>query len=246
MTALLASVRSEEEAFAAAQAGAELIDLKEPRAGALGGLPVGEISRIAAALRAHYPVKPISATIGDVQTEALDEIACRVIAVSEAGVDYVKVGVTPCEFARCCLDQLASLPAAVVPVLLCDGGVVDDKLVAHAASLGFVGVMFDTAGKDGRTLFDHVDEETLEQWLCAVRKKGAMSGIAGSLGWAQLARIRALAPDVAGFRGALCVDGRSSAIDPGRVAQWAEALHLPEGGLGEIGLADEARLASRV
>ena len=38
MTALLASVRSSEEALDAAQAGADLIDLKEPDAGALGGV----------------------------------------------------------------------------------------------------------------------------------------------------------------------------------------------------------------
>ncbi|HEY1997941.1 (5-formylfuran-3-yl)methyl phosphate synthase [Paraburkholderia sp.] len=230
MTALLASVRSDDEAFAAAQAGAELIDLKEPNEGALGGLSVPEIRAIARHLRAHYPVKPISATIGDVPADELDEIAMRVIEVSDAGIDYVKVGVAPGPAARRCLDELATLPAAVVPVLLCDGGV-DDTLVAHAASLGFVGVMFDTAGKDGSTLFDHVDAHTLARWLSMTRERGAMSGIAGSLGWAQLAQIRTLAPDVAGFRTALCVDGRRSSLDPQRVAQWADALHRP---IGEI------------
>jgi uncharacterized protein (UPF0264 family) len=244
MTALLASVRSEEEAFAAAAAGAELIDLKEPHDGALGGLPIERIGRIATTLRAQYPVKPLSATIGDVDTEALDEIAARVLDVSNAGVDYVKVGVKPGNAARRCLDELASLPAAVVPVLLCDQGV-DGELVDHAASLGFVGIMFDTAGKDGRTLFDHVDEATLGRWLGVARKRGAMSGIAGSLGWAQLDRILALAPDVAGFRGALCVDGRRSSIDPRRVAKWAEALHRPAGTIGEAASQDDIRLSPR-
>ena len=56
MTALLASVRSADEAFDAARAGAELIDLKEPKEGALGGVAVDEIARIVRALRAQYPV----------------------------------------------------------------------------------------------------------------------------------------------------------------------------------------------
>ncbi len=245
MTALLASVRSEEEAFAAAAAGAELIDLKEPHDGALGGLPIERIGRIASTLRAQYPVKPLSAAIGDVDTEALDEIAARVLDVSNAGVDYVKVGVKPGLSARRCLDELASLPAAVVPVLLCDDGGVDGALVEHAASLGFVGIMFDTADKEGRTLFDHVDDETLGHWLGVARRRGAMTAIAGSLGWAQLDRILALAPDVAGFRGALCVDGRRSAIDPQRVAQWAEALHRPVGTFGEAAPDGEIRAAPR-
>ncbi|RFU49332.1 (5-formylfuran-3-yl)methyl phosphate synthase [Paraburkholderia sp. DHOC27] len=240
MTALLASVRSDDEAFDAAQAGAELIDLKEPNEGALGALSISDMTRIARQLRARYPVKPISATIGDVAADAHDEIAARVIEVSDAGVDYVKVGVMPGPSARRCLEQLANLPAAVVPVLLCDGGM-DGELVAYAATLGFVGIMFDTAGKDGSNLFDHVDSGTLAQWLRLTRARGGMSGIAGSLGWAQFEQIRALAPDVAGFRTALCVDGRRSRLDPQRVTQWAAALHGPARSLGSVaGAADAA------
>ncbi|MGF6660965.1 uncharacterized protein (UPF0264 family) [Paraburkholderia atlantica] len=228
MTALLASVRSDEEAFDAARAGAELIDLKEPDDGALGGLSIGAITSIARQLRARYPVKPLSAAIGDVPADAFDEIAARVIDVSDAGVDYVKVGVARGPAARRCIEQLANLPATVVPVLLCDGGM-DDELVSHTAALGFAGLMFDTASKDGGTLFDHVDVDSLARWLRLGRQRGAMVGIAGALGWAQLPQIRALAPDVAGFRTALCADGRRSRLDPERVAQWASALHRPTG-----------------
>jgi (5-formylfuran-3-yl)methyl phosphate synthase len=224
MTALLASVRSYDEAHDAARAGAELIDLKEPREGALGGIPVDEIARIVAALRGRFPVKPISATIGDVPNDALDEIAARVIGVSNAGVDYVKVGVTAGPSARACLAHLASLPAAVVPVLLCDEGV-NAALSDYAAGLGFTGIVFDTANKDGRTLFDRVDMATLARCLATIGAHGAMTGVAGSLGWAQLAQIHALKPDIAGFRTALCTEGRSARLDPGHVARWADALH---------------------
>jgi uncharacterized protein (UPF0264 family) len=236
MTALLASVRSEDEAFDAARAGAELIDLKEPNDGALGGLSIDDITNIARQLRARYPVKPISATIGDVPADAFDEIAARVIEVSDAGIDYVKVGVARGPAARRCIEQLANLPATVVPVLLCDGGM-DDELVTHTAALGFAGVMFDTGSKDGSTLFDHVDVATLARWLRLTRESGAMGGIAGALGWAQLEQIRALAPDVAGFRTALCADGRRSRLDPQRVAQWASALHRAGGAVGASGAA---------
>ncbi|CAB3753909.1 (5-formylfuran-3-yl)methyl phosphate synthase [Paraburkholderia solisilvae] len=224
MTALLASVRSAEEAFDAVEAGAELIDLKEPHGGALGGVATGEVARITRALRARYPVKPISATIGDVAADALDEIATRVIETGDAGVDYVKVGVSAGPHARACLTHLAGLPAPVLPVLLCDDGI-DRQLVEHAASLGFAGIIFDTAIKDGRTLFDCVDEATLAACIDTIHAKGALVGLAGSLGWAQLEKIRAHAPDIAGFRTALCAEGRTARLDPQRVAQWANALH---------------------
>jgi (5-formylfuran-3-yl)methyl phosphate synthase len=224
MTALLASVRSAEEAFAAVEAGAELIDLKEPLDGALGSVASNEVARITRELRAWYPVKPISATIGDLPADALDEITARVLEVGDAGVDYVKVGVHAGPHARACLTHLAGLPAPVLPVLLCDDGI-DPQLVEHAVNLGFAGIVFDTAVKDGRTLFDCVDEATLAACIDVIRAKGAMVGLAGSLGWGQLEKIRAHAPDVAGFRTALCEDGRTTRLDPQRVAQWADALH---------------------
>lgn len=226
MTALLASVRSADEAFDAAQAGAELIDLKEPSAGALGGVAVPDIANIVRALRAQYALRPISATIGDLPNDALDEMTSRVLDVAAAGVDYVKVGVSPGAGAEACLRHLAGLPAAVVPVLLSDDGV-DRALAALAAQLGFVGIVFDTASKDGRTLFDCVDVSVLAACVAEARSRGTMIAVAGSLGWGDLDRIRMLAPDIAGFRGALCDerDGRVGRLDPRRVERWVRALH---------------------
>ncbi|HWT37860.1 MAG TPA: (5-formylfuran-3-yl)methyl phosphate synthase [Paraburkholderia sp.] len=224
MTALLASVRSAEEALDAAGAGADLIDLKEPREGALGGVSIDNIWRIARTLRSRHPVKPISATIGDLPPDAIDAIAARATEVGETGVDFVKVGVVPGPHARACLTRIAGLQATVLPVLLCDDGV-DASLVLHAAALRFVGIVFDTAGKTGRTLFDCIDGATLARYIATIRASGAMACIAGSLGWTQLDGIRALAPDVAGFRTALCENGRTSRLDPRRVTQWADALH---------------------
>ncbi|MFM0050510.1 (5-formylfuran-3-yl)methyl phosphate synthase [Caballeronia grimmiae] len=226
MTALLASVRSADEAFDAASAGAELIDLKEPHAGALGGVALQDIANIVRALRAQYAVRPISATIGDLPNDALDEMTRRVLDVAATGVDYVKVGVAPGPRAADCLRHLAGLPAAVVPVLLSDEGV-DCELAALAAQLGFVGMVFDTANKNGRTLFDCVDVATLGRCIAEARSSGTMTALAGSLGWSDLDKIRALAPDIAGFRGALCDEreGRTGRLDPSRVRNWARALH---------------------
>jgi uncharacterized protein (UPF0264 family) len=224
MTALLASVCSVAEARAAATAGADLIDLKDPRRGALGALPLHEIMSIVVQLRAHWPIKPISATIGDVPFHQLDTIAQYALETAGTGVDYVKVGIAPGPFARDGLARLATLPARVVPVLLCDDGVTAD-LVRYAASLGFAGVMFDTARKQGRTLFDCVAFDTLATLLELAAAHGALTGIAGALGVAQLPAIQALAPDFAGFRTALCIGGRTATLDPDRVRSLRAALH---------------------
>jgi (5-formylfuran-3-yl)methyl phosphate synthase len=90
---LLISVRNVAEALAAAQGGADFIDLKEPRLGALGGLPLDVISSIVKALRQAGHAQTISATIGDVPMQALAEIQKRVQDVAACGVDIVKVGI---------------------------------------------------------------------------------------------------------------------------------------------------------
>jgi (5-formylfuran-3-yl)methyl phosphate synthase len=227
MTALLASVRSADEALDAARAGADLIDLKEPDAGSLGAVPTDEITRIVGLLRAQYAARPISAAVGDLSDFALDETTARVLEIAGTGVDYVKVGVSSLSpGAAECLLHLADLPAAVVPVLLSDDGV-DIELVALASRLGFAGIMFDTAAKDGRTLFDCVAIDVLRMALAHARAYGVMTGLAGSLRYADLEAIRSLAPDIAGFRGALCDErsGRRGRLDPSRVEALARALH---------------------
>ena len=65
MISLLASVRDLVEAREAAAAGVDLIDLKEPSAGALGALATDDIRAIVTAIRSGWPHRPVSATIGD-------------------------------------------------------------------------------------------------------------------------------------------------------------------------------------
>ncbi len=102
---------------------------------------------------------------------------------------------------------------------------IDVNLVRFAAEQGFAGIVFDTAVKDGRAIFDCVDQGTLKACLRVAGAGGAMTGLAGSLRWAHLGVIHELAPDIAGFRTALCGDGRTGRLDPLLVGEWVQALH---------------------
>jgi uncharacterized protein (UPF0264 family) len=92
---LLVSVRDVDEASLAAAAGVDLVDCKDPGAGALGALSPSRVASIVRALRANGFDGPVSATIGDVPPEAVTEILRRVEAVAACGVNLVKVGVAP-------------------------------------------------------------------------------------------------------------------------------------------------------
>ena len=221
---LLVSVRSVEEALLAASSGADFIDLKEPRGGALGGLPVATIRRIVEALRQHGAGLPVSATIGDVQMHEPARIAACVDAVGACGVDFVKVGIERVPQAVDVLARLASSGWPVVPVFIADHGLAAAH-VEHACALGFPGLMADTADKHSGSLFDVMTMADLRRFVTTVRASATMVGLAGALRIEHQPLLRALAPDFAGFRTAVCVGDRDSALDPHRVRVLAAVMH---------------------
>ena len=220
---LLVSVRSVEEALVAARWGADFIDLKEPRGGALGGLPIATISRIVEALRRHGGGLPVSATIGDVPMHEVGRIAACVDAVGACGVDFVKVGIERVPQALGVLDRLANSGWPVVPVFIADHGLAAAH-VDRACALGFPGLMADTAVKRAGNLFDVMTPIELRRFVSTVRASGAMGGLAGALRIEHHPLLRALAPDFAGFRTAVCAGDRNSDLDPQRLRVLAAVM----------------------
>lgn len=229
MIRLLVSVRSVTEALLVADGGADFIDLKEPAQGALGGLPVEAIRDIVAALRAQGSTLPVSATIGDVPMHELDEILTRVDAVGACGVDIVKVGIERSPAAGAVLRALADAGRPLVPVFIADRGL-DDRAVSLALSLGFAGVMVDTADKRAGSLFEALPLQTLVRFVALAREAGVMVGAAGALRREQAPLIAQLDPDFAGFRSAVCAGERSGALDAQRLHELVAAMRAAESG----------------
>lgn len=237
---LLVSVRNLDEARLAAAAGVDFIDLKDPAAGALGALPPPRIAEIVRDLRARAPGAAhartvLSATTGDLASEAIEPILVQVRAVAATGVDLVKVGIDAGAGSAALLRALAHEPAAVVPVLMADRGV-DMALVHLALALrAFPALMLDTAEKGAGSLLQRRPEAEMRAFIDAVQGRGEaghgvtrgtqphpanapMAGLAGALQREELPALRRLGPDFAGFRSAVCSQGRANALDPQRLA----------------------------
>ena len=227
MIRLLVSVRSVAEALLVADGGADFIDLKEPAGGALGGLPAQTIRRIVAAVSDGGSALPVSATIGDVPAHALEDILARVAAVGACGVDIVKVGVERSPAAGVLLRALAGCGQPLVPVFIADQGL-DDRAVSLALSLGFAGVMVDTADKRAGSLFEALPIEAVARFVAMAREAGVMVGVAGALRREQAPLIAQLRPDFAGFRSAVCAGERSGALDAQRLRQLVDAVRAAE------------------
>lgn len=201
----LASVTSAAEAAIALAGGAEIIDAKDPASGALGALPVATVRAIVETVAG---VVPVSATIGDLVPEpAL--ITAATYSMAATGVDMVKIGLFEGGDARASIRALAALdlgPVRRVGLLLADRDP-DFTLIEAMADAGFAGVMLDTASKDGRALPDVLPAARLGEFVARAQAAGMFAGLAGALRQHHISAVTAHAPDVVGFRGALCSGG---------------------------------------
>ena len=222
MTGFLASVTSAAEAEIVLSAGTNIIDLKDPRSGALGALPAPIIRE---AVRAVAGRRTLSATAGDLPMRPR-LVADAVARIADLGVDIVKVGLFPGGDPLACIAALAQEAARgtrIVAVLFADQSP-DFAIVDRLRQGGFAGAMLDTADKSAGGLRRHLGDTVLADFVARVSRSGLLCGLAGSLGLADIAPLARHAPDYLGFRGALCKDGRSSTLDPDRVRAVRAAI----------------------
>ena len=218
---LLVSVRDVRDAQAAVLGGAEIVDAKDPRRGALGPVTPRALARIRAVVP---PGIPVSAALGDA---AAEWAVPRGVGV---GVAYVKVGlrdVIDAEHARALAQRAATRAAEagaeLVLVAYADalraGSLPPLAVPDVAAAVGARGVLLDTAFKDRGGLFDILDVARVAQWLAAARATGAglFTALAGSLGEPGLRTALALGADIVGVRGAACDGGRMGRVSVARV-----------------------------
>jgi (5-formylfuran-3-yl)methyl phosphate synthase len=215
MALMLASVTGPEEAEIAVRQGGDIVDLKDVGAGF--GTVTPEVVRAAVVAVARR--RPVSAVVG-VAAADVERITAIASALAEAGAAYVKIGLSPELLRSDFIRALAPLArkTKLIGVMFADSGA-DRALIPVMAQSGLAGVMLDTARKSGERLLDHLDVTELALFVDAAHAHGLMAGLAGSLETPDIPRLLPLAPDVLGFRRALCIDHvRNARIDPGAVA----------------------------
>ncbi|MFT0861543.1 (5-formylfuran-3-yl)methyl phosphate synthase [Ancylobacter sp. G4_0304] len=227
---LLASVADLAEMELARLGGADIIDLKQPAFGALGAWSVDALISAVQLWRGWGLAAPaLSATAGD---QPMVPVLLRTAAerVAATGVPLVKVGLFDSPSMGACLEALAPLADAhrLIGVLFADQQP-DFAVIGALGRAGFAGIMLDTADKKSGPLTAHLDTLTLGQFVQEARRHGLMTGLAGSLTLDDIAPLAAVGPDYLGFRGALCTQGRSGALDPARLAQVRARLPAQAG-----------------
>jgi len=238
---LLISVAGPAEARAALRGGADVIDAKDPRRGALGPVSLHQLLAIRAAVGG---ARPLSVALGDAAAE--HTLARAVAAAASLGVAFVKVGFAGVtsearagRLAAAAQRQVATdVATRLVLVAYADWRSAESlapaRVVAVAADTGAAGVLLDTATKRA-PLFTVRSPALVGAWVAAAHVAGLFAALAGGLCGLDLARARSLGADVVGVRGAACVGGRTGPVSRARVAALralagaAPALRVPVG-----------------
>ncbi|MFK8027706.1 MAG: (5-formylfuran-3-yl)methyl phosphate synthase [Gammaproteobacteria bacterium] len=203
MTGFLASVDNLEDAITVSEHGADIIDLKDPSQGALGGLTIKSIHNIVDHL---WEKSIVSATVGDLDAD-VSLILDSIEKVADTGVDYVKVGMFSQAHIDKCLPTFeyhARRGIKIIAVLFADVNFDIQQTVKICKKAHLTGVMMDTAGKNAGSLLLHRDINELSNFLHTAKNLGLLTGLAGSLREKDIETLLPINPDYIGFRTALC------------------------------------------
>jgi uncharacterized protein (UPF0264 family) len=236
---LLISPKNEAEAVEAIAGGADIIDVKNPREGALGANFPWVIKRIRQITPENIEV---SCTLGEMPSLP-GSISLAALGAATTGVNYVKAGFYGLKTPEEAVYMMQGVTKAakdfnpsikVVASGYADSGrisTVDPLLVPEIAHKAKADVaMIDTAIKDGKSLFSFLTKPQLRRFVDAAHSYGLKAALAGSLRKEDLSLVYALGADVVGLRGAACTlsDRVKGQIAREKVRELAEVVRRAE------------------
>jgi len=229
MTRLLVSVRSLDEARLAAEAGVDLIDLKEPRHGSLGRVEP-DIARLVCERFAGS--RPLSMALGELAdwSDADWEAARRI----PPGIAFAKIGLAGCDrlpnWRTIWQQAIATFPphCQAVAVIYADwqnaGAPEPDQVLDAAVATGCRALLIDTWRKDRGNVLAYCEPSEIEALFRRAKHCGLLTVLAGSLGLNDLENALSLSPDYLAVRGAVCEGPRDGELCPNRLRQLRERI----------------------
>ncbi|MGL6095085.1 MAG: (5-formylfuran-3-yl)methyl phosphate synthase [Fimbriiglobus sp.] len=225
---LLVSVRSAEEAAAAVDAGADLVDVKDPTRGPLGMAHHEAVAAVIAAVGGRVPV---SAALGEYSDTILTDAHWHL----ELDLQYVKWGLAGYTGGPAWGEDLLETrrevpsPIEVVAVAYADFTKANAPPPAEVARFAkrfrFRAFLLDTFVKDGKSLLDHLPAAEIAEMVAGLQRGGVAVAVGGSLAPEHLKKLKDVTPDWWAVRGSVCAGGkRGGVLDPVRVKKWKAAI----------------------
>lgn len=224
---LLVSVRSADEALAALDAGASVIDVKEPTRGSLGAADAPTIAAVVEAVAGRVPV---SAALGELDEQGSVQLP--------KGIAFIKIGLAGC---GCDLDWSRRWQSTIRAMQQSNGEMPQPVAVAYAdwraanapnpevilraaIDIDCPGLLIDTWDKSAGGLFDHWATESLRNFLDRAREQLGFVVLAGSLAGVSFRRAVEMLPNLVAVRGAACETGREGPISARRIRDLMDVI----------------------
>lgn len=217
------SVRDADEAVVACQAGANIIDVKEPNRGSLGRADWSTIANVMRRVRELGSSLPVSVALGELSE--IDAADCTNLHSRLAGVSFAKMGMANVTADwRTRWDRVMStLPGEVgrVAVAYADWEQANSPdpldVIRFASKRQCKIVLVDTFSKVGGSLFQRLSKDQVKQLVRAVNDHGMQSAMAGSLDSDAIETLLPMHPNIIAVRGAVCDGQRTGTIDAEKV-----------------------------
>lgn len=228
---VLVSPINPDEARAAMNGGADIIDVKNPKEGSLGANFPWMIREV----KSVVGDRPLSATIGDLNFKP-GTASQAALGAAVSGADYVKAGLYDIQTEEQAREMMTGIARAVkdydgskkvVAAGYADYHRINSisplELPAIVAPLEVDVVMMDTGVKDGKSLFDFMSVEDLTGFCDEARDLGLETALAGSIKFEDLEALNEIGPDIIGVRGCVCGGDRNTSIKENLVEELVSA-----------------------
>jgi len=243
---LLVSVRDAQEARLTLQHGVDIMDLKEPSAGALGTVPelvIEQIQQLAMTITRQRRPR-LSFALGELTDwdfQSYPRMLDRYRPEQIAGMSYVKIGLAGAHQMRdwrvAWSELFAGLPASLRPVVVAyldrlpeEESVADDRcpdidqLIDFAKDQSQVTtILLDTCDKQS-DLFASVGDRRLQEIIAATDRAGLDCVVAGSVGIDSLQRVMQAGARLVGVRGAVCDGDRNGQLCEQKLVEFKRRM----------------------
>jgi uncharacterized protein (UPF0264 family) len=208
------SVVNGNEALAAMEGGADIIDIKNPAEGPLGAPTPTMIEDVCTVLEKG---KYFSIALGEFSGKS-GAAALAALGSAYFNPDFVKIAFLPHHSSKEIRETLLtikqslqvrkhktiSLVAVAYADMLGDAPWDLNEFVRNAGEGGANGCLVDTWHKKNKSLLEYLSINNIESFVARCHQEKLFCGLAGSLSFSDVMRLCSLKPDILGVRSAVC------------------------------------------
>lgn len=233
----MVSVQNLPEAHQALKGGADIVDVKNLQEALVGSAEPGLVKQVRESVPSeHHASVTLGVVPNQVGTVAMAVYTAGILHATSVKVGFMKSDYTQAvEILQASKRALRGTDTKLIGSLFADNhlysGLEPRRMVELAKDGECDGWLIDTLTKDGRNLFDFINEDELREMVFLGKESGMSTALSGHLKLDNLDVLARVNPDIVGVRGAVCSKGdRNDGVHWESVSEFKHQLDLRRSG----------------